>query len=100
MSGLSALRTALVTPVVDLNDPALDHRPIRAEPLHHRDETEPVEATERREVGVAEGSVAHVEDLRLGDLGTPTIGRPRPLPSDRHAQTATPSTAKSPTRRS
>ncbi|OZB86350.1 MAG: hypothetical protein B7X41_14200, partial [Microbacterium sp. 14-71-5] len=55
-----------------------------------------VAAAERREVRGREGSVEHVEVFRMGSVGTPIIGRPRPSSGHRRAQPATRSSAKSP----
>ena len=49
-----ALRAALPTPRVVLDDAALDRRTIRLEQLAHRDEAELVEAAEGRQIGVGE----------------------------------------------
>jgi hypothetical protein len=43
-------------------------------------EAELVKAAERGQVRAGEGSVKHVEVFRMGGVGTPIIGRPRPLP--------------------
>src|SRR5690606_39031038 len=68
------------TPWIRLSDPALDHRPIRLDPLPDSDEPELVQAAEQREVRVSEGSVMHVEVFQMGCVGTPIIGGPRGLP--------------------
>ena len=68
------------TPWIRLSDPALDHRPIRLDPLPDSDEPELVQAAEQREVRVSEGSVMHVEVFQMGCVGTPIIGGPRRLP--------------------
>ena len=40
-----------------------------------------IQACERAQVGAIKGSIGHVEVFQMGGVGTPIIGRPRPLPS-------------------
>ncbi len=81
-----ALGPALPAPRVRLQDPALDHRTIRLNPLSDGLEAELVETAERGQVRANEGSVIHVEVLRMGSVRTSILGGPRPLSSDRRAQ--------------
>ena len=39
-----------------------------------------IQARERAQVGAIKGSIGHVEVFRMDGVGTPIIGRPRPLP--------------------
>ena len=39
-----------------------------------------IQARERAQVGAIKDSIGHVEVFRMDDVGTPIIGRPRPLP--------------------
>jgi hypothetical protein len=55
--------------------------------LPHNDEAELVQTAERGQVRAGEGSVGHVEVFRMGGVGTPILGRPRPSSRDRHAIT-------------
>jgi hypothetical protein len=55
------------------------------EPLPDDLEAEIIEAAERGQVGGSEGSVRHVEVFRMGCVGTPILGGPRPLPEHRRA---------------
>jgi hypothetical protein len=85
----NALAAAAVAPVIGLDDPAGQHRPIRVKPLPDHDETQLIKAAERRQVRAGEGSVKHVEVFRMAGLGTSILERPRPLSRDRRAATYT-----------
>ena len=39
-----------------------------------------IQARERAQVRAIEGSIGHVEVVQMDGVGTPIIGRPRPLP--------------------
>jgi hypothetical protein len=79
------LTAASTAPPIRLDNPTRQHRTIRFEPLTGHYETELVETAELGEVRASEGSVRHVEVFQMGSVGTPILGRPRPLPSDRPA---------------
>ena len=85
-----ALAAAAAAPLVGLDDPAGQHRPIRLEPLPGDLEPELVEPAERGQVRAGEagvrGSVGHVEVFQMGSVRTSILGRPRPLPRHRRAQ--------------
>lgn len=53
--------------------------------LPDSDEPELIEAAERGQVNRREGSVGHVEVFQVESVGTPILGRPRPLPEPRRA---------------
>ena len=72
-------------PRIQLGDATLDHRPIRPEVLADSRQTELVKPAERREIWGSKGSLMHVEVFQMGSVGTSIIGRPRRLPSHRHA---------------
>lgn len=67
--------------------------------IHHRGhlvgvgkviaQTELVEAAERSQVRAGESSVRHVEVFQVDGVGTSILGRPRPLPADRRADSYT-----------
>lgn len=80
-----AFRAAPPTPVVALNDAALQHRPIRLEALADGYETELIETAEHGQIGRGEDSVEHVEVFRMAGVGTSILGRPRPLPGHQRA---------------
>ena len=71
--------------LVRINDTAHEHRAVGINDLASDLEPEAVEAGERGEVRVREGSVRHVEVFRMASVGTSIIGRPRRLPADRAA---------------
>jgi hypothetical protein len=59
-----------------LKDPAGQQRAVGFELLPDDNETELVQAAERRQVRAGEGSVRHVEAFRMGCVRTPILGRP------------------------
>ena len=61
-----ALLPAATAPVIRLQDPAGQHRPVRLQPLAGHLQAELVETAERRQVRGREGSVRHVEVFRMG----------------------------------
>ena len=91
-----ALTAAPPAPLVRVDHPAGQDRPIRLQPLPNHLQAELVQACERGQVRATEGSVKHVEVFPMGSVRTPIIGRPRPLPPHRRAHPTTPSSAKSP----
>lgn len=90
-----ALHPALPTPWIILDDAALDDRPIRDEMLSDGLQAEFVEAAERSEAGCGEGSVEHVEVLRMVSVGTSILGDLDAYPAIAARTPATPSTAMS-----
>ncbi len=81
-----ALAAALMTPVIRPEDPAGQHRVVVVDLLPGHRHTEAIQQTEAVEIRAAESSVGHVEVFRMGGVRTPIIGRPRPSPADRRAQ--------------
>lgn len=71
-------RAALLAPPIRVDDAALQHGPAGLEQLADGVQAELVEAAEGREIGVAEGSVGHVEVFRTVSVRTSILGRPRP----------------------
>jgi len=67
--------------VIARDHAALEHRPVRLQMLPDHDETELVQAAERRQVRCAEGSVVHVEVFRMGRVRTPILGDLDPSPA-------------------
>ena len=91
-----ALRTALPTPRVVIDDTALKHRPIRLEQLPDGLKAELVEAAERGQVSGRERRVVHVEVFRMGSVGTSILEDLDAYPRTTIRPTTTPSSAKSP----
>nr|BFF06738.1 hypothetical protein GCM10023233_17070 [Brevibacterium otitidis] len=83
-----ALLTALVAPVVWIEHAAFENRAVGVDRLSSRGQAEPVELTERIEIGRSEGSVGHVEVFQMVSVRTSIFGRPRCLSPDRRAHTA------------
>jgi len=83
------------TPLIGFHDPARQDRTIRLQALPHDLETKLIQTAEGTQVRTGEGSVRHVEVFPMDSVRTPIIGRPRPLPGQRHARPTTPSFAKS-----
>ena len=80
-----SLAAATAAPLVRLDDPARQHRPIRFEPLPDNFKTELVQPSESGQVRAGKGSVRHVEVFQMSGVGTFIFGRPRPLSSHRRA---------------
>jgi len=91
-----ALSAAPRTPPIRFNDAALDHRPVRLDPLPNSDKAKLVESAKRGQVRGCEGSVGHVEVFRLGGLGTSILGDLDTYLDDDARTPTTPSFAKSP----
>ena len=53
---------------------ALDHRALRREVLAHHYQSQGVQAQERRQIRVGEGSLRHVEISQLGCVAAPITG--------------------------
>jgi len=77
---IDALGAALATPRIILDDPALDHRPIRFQPLPDSLQAELVKATEGGQIGRGEGSVEHVEVFPVDSVGTSILEDLDPYP--------------------
>lgn len=82
-----ALGAPRVTLGIVLDDTALDHRPASVKTLSDRLQPQLIQAAERGQARRGEGSVGHVEVLRMRSLGISILGGPRPLPTHRHAHT-------------
>ena len=80
---------AAATPLVRFDDPAGQDRTIRLEALADDFEAKLLDAGESGQVRAGEAhsrsSVGQVEVFWMDGVGTPIIGRPRPLPGHRRA---------------
>ena len=90
-----SLTAAPAAPLIPLHDPAGQDRAVALETLPDNPKAKPIQPDECGQVRSNEGNVRHVEVFPIGSVRTPLIGRPRPLPSNRHAHPATPSIVKS-----
>jgi uncharacterized membrane protein YkvA (DUF1232 family) len=80
-----AFASAAAAPLVRLHDPARQDSSAGLEALPHDVEAELVQTSERGQVRARGGSARHVEVFRMGGVGTPIFGRPRPLLGQRRA---------------
>ena len=80
-----SLAAAPAAPLTRLSDPAGQDRAVALEALPDNLEAKLIQPGECGQVRANEGNVRHVEVFPMGSVRTPIIGRPRPLPSDRHA---------------
>ena len=75
-----ALASAASTPPVLTSDPASQHSMVWQHALARHFQAQVIQARERAQVRVIKGSIGHVEVFQMDGVGTPIIGRPRPLP--------------------
>jgi len=80
-----SLPAAPAAPLIRLSDPAGQDRAVALEALPDNLKAKPIQPGECGQVRANEGNVRHVEVFPIGSVRTPLIGRPRPLPSNRHA---------------
>ncbi len=84
-----ALLAATSTPSILVGDPTRRHRPLGIQVLAGHLHPELIKPAESGQTGADKarttGSVVHVEVFRMRGVGTPIIGRPRPLPRQRRA---------------
>ncbi len=84
-----ALLAATSTPSILVGDPTRQHRPVGIQVLAGHLHPELIKPAESGQIGADKarttGSVVHVEVFRMVGVGTPIIGRPRPLPRQRRA---------------
>ena len=76
----NALAPAASTPPVLTNDAARQHCMIWPHALARHFQARVIQARERAQVRAIKDSIGHVEVFRMDGVGTPIIGRPRPLP--------------------
>ena len=75
-----ALTSAASTPPVLTSNPASQHCMVWPNALARHFQAQVIQARERAQVRAIKGSIGHVEVFRMDGVGTPIIGRPRPLP--------------------
>ena len=77
----NALAPAALTPPVLTSNTACQHCMIGLNALTRHLQPQVIQARERAQVRAIKGSIEHVEVFQMDGVGTPIIGRPRPLPS-------------------
>ena len=75
-----AFAPTLSTPPVLTHYLAGQDGPIASYTLARHLQSQAIQACERAQVRAIKGSIGHVEVFRVDGVGTPIIGRPRPLP--------------------
>ena len=76
-----ALAPAASTPPVLTSNPARQHCMVGPNALARHLQAQVIQARERAQVRAIKDSIGHVEVFQMDGVGTPIIGRPRPLPS-------------------
>ena len=76
-----ALASAASTPPVLTSNPASQHCMVWPHALARHFQAQVIQARERAQVRAIKDSIGHVEVFQMDGVGTPIIGRPRPLPS-------------------
>ena len=77
----NALAPAASTPPVLTRNTARQHCMVCLNALTRHLQPQAIQARERGQVRVIKDSIGHVEVFQMDGVGTPIIGRPRPLPS-------------------
>ena len=75
-----ALTPAASTPPILTNNAARQHCTVWLNALACHFQAQVIQAHERAQVGAIKGSIGHAEVFQMDGVGTPIIGRPRPLP--------------------
>ena len=76
----NALAPATSTPPILTSNTARQHCMVCLNALTRHLQPQVIQARERAQVGAIKGSIGHVEVFQMDGVGTPIIGRPRPLP--------------------
>ena len=76
----NALAPAASTPLVLTSNAASQHCMVWPNALTRHLQPQAIQARERAQVRAIKGSIGHVEVFQMDGVGTPIIGRPRPLP--------------------
>ena len=75
-----ALAPAASTPPVLTSNTACQHCMVCLNALTRHLQPQAIQARERAQIRAIKGSIGHVEVFQMDGVGTPIIGRPRPLP--------------------
>ena len=76
----NALAPAASTPPILINNAARQHCTVWPHALARHLQAQVIQARERAQVRAIKSSIGHVEVFQMDGVGTPIIGRPRPLP--------------------
>ena len=76
-----ALAPAASTPPVLTSNPARQHCMVCLNALTRHLQPQAIQAREHAQIRAIKDSIGHVEVFQMDGVGTPIIGRPRPLPS-------------------
>ncbi len=76
----NALTSAASTPPVLTNNTARQHCMVWLNALTRHLQPQSIQARERAQIRAIKDSIGHVEVFQMDGVGTPIIGRPRPLP--------------------
>ena len=75
-----ALAPATSTPPILTSNTARQHCTVWLNALTRHLQPQAIQARERAQIRAIKGSIGHVEVFQMDGVGTPIIGRPRPLP--------------------
>ena len=75
----NALAPAASTPPILTNNAARQHCTVWLNALARHFQAQVIQARERAQIRAIKGSAGHVEVFQMDGVGTPIIGRPRPL---------------------
>ena len=76
----NALASAASTPPVLTNNTVRQHCMVWLNALPRHFQPQAIQARERAQIRAIKDSIGHVEVFQMDGVGTPIIGRPRPLP--------------------
>ena len=75
-----ALTPATSTPPILTSNTARQHCMVRLNALTRHLQPQAIQARERAQIRAIKDSIGHVEVFQMDGVGTPIIGRPRPIP--------------------
>ena len=76
----NALAPAASAPLILTSNTARQHCMVGLNALTRHLQPQAIQARERAQIRATKGSMRHVEIFQMDGVGTPIIGRPRPLP--------------------
>lgn len=84
----NTLKPAASTPPVLTSNTARQHCMVRLNALTRRLQPQAIQASERAQMKAIKRRIGHVKVFQMDGVGTPIIGRPRPLPGHDTPNTA------------